>query len=314
MDQAKKEMLEHLPFYGKTAEALRDLNGNDPSWKQIVKAMREKTEQGDNALVLGFATAYFDETGLVKTVNETTEPGPAKSPVVSLEQYTIRKCKETADFYECISTVYDENGNPDTASERIERAYCIFDPGNYAVISFRYTDKQDIEKRRLYQAMERNYEELEKIDNAIATADESGEKADLLVPFFYITFIPMIYGGRYSMVASEPIYWQEWKEENTGFNVITIFFRKDDVTFLADPEADPDKIYETSRNELLSEWLRQEQIRKKAQEDAQYQANLQAEKDKILESSKIKQHTFASSKTAGHYGTTKEIQERKEVD
>ena len=304
-NSTQQQATESVSVFGKTIETLNALNGRDPSWHEIIRSLTGKTEKGENASVMAASEAYFDENGFVRMLDRVETRGMASTPDVSLEQLIVSEYSDNKEFYEYRYISYDDGGNENTETEPMERAYSILAPGYYSVVTLRYKKMQSEDKRKLYNALENYYEELIKIAEDLEKRPSAKEP----LPILMLTFVPMLYGGRYSVSFTDPILWHEREEEEGP--VLSIFFESKNVIFSADPGADPEETFQKCRSELASEWIREEQKRRIEAEEAQYKKNTEEEINKFLENSRIKQHTFQSTKAEDRYLS---VNQRKEEE
>lgn len=209
-----------------------------------------------------------------------------------MEQIMVMRDCENKELLDFTYTSYEDPNEPIITTEQIEDKYSVMKPGReYIAVSFEFSNKQRTEERQLFSALEFYFQELDKFYDA---DDHIGAN----YPVMTISAVPLIYGGKYSVHMTSPFYWDFVNlEEATNGEIprraLTVLFDFENITFIADDDADPDDTFMRCRSELASEWMREMQMRKIEAERENYKQQREAEISEMLGRNK---HTFTTTK------------------
>lgn len=301
------EFLQGNALYQKIQERLETCKDKDPTWQDIMASLVEKDDHDDYMSVIGTFTSYFGENGFARKIERVSTNGMPKTPRITMEQIETTHDADNKNMMNIVYTSYEDPYNPVVTSvEQTEKEYSVLEPGHkYVAISFEFGIKQRAEERQLFNALEFYYQELDRYFN-------TDNKENIEFPIMTITAVPLIYGGRYSVHMTNPFFWdyvnlEEEREGEIPKRALTVLFEMENVTFLADDEADPADTFIRCRSELASEWMREMQMRRMEQEREEYKQNREAEISEMLGRTK---HTFRTTK----YGQQNEPEETSDVE
>lgn len=288
--------LQSLPFYGRIEETLRRYRDADPTWNEIANALTALNEDGSYASVLGAFEAYYDEKGFVKNMTRLDTQGMPSTPKITLEELNVSEVPGNSNILKIEYVSFDENGTADVSSESIEKEYCVFEPGEYVTISFTFSSRQAYTKRQLFNALENNYAELVLLD----TKESEGidDVSRIQIPVLTIVAVPLLFGGKYSLHLMNPVVWNwlnDEEKQESGTETLVVAFERKDVHFVIDDGANPAETYKKCRSELASEWMRENQLRRREEEDEAYKAMREEEIRRMTNIST--KHAFTTSKT-----------------
>lgn len=160
--------------------------------------------------------------------------------------------------------------------------------GGYTTLILQFRAKDDPDLNRIWSVLTEYGKE---------SAELSPEMAE--APVLDITAVPMSLGGKFGMVATDPLFWtlQPPVPFETDCTQIRILFQPESVLFLRDDSFETDEVIKKIKSELASEKLAEEAaIRKKMQEE-EFKKQREADISEYLENSRAIKHTFHSSKT-----------------
>lgn len=222
--------------------------------------------------------------------------GMQSTPKIVLEELNVSEVPGNSDMLNIEYVSFDENGTADVSSEPIEKEYCVFEPGEYVTISFTFSSRQAYTKKQLFNALENNYAELVLLD----TKESKGfdDISHIQIPVLTIVAVPLLFGGKYSLHLMNPVVWNwldDEKEKEDGTETLVVAFERKDVHFVVDDDADPAETYKKCRSELASEWMRENQLRRREAEDEAYKA-MREEEIRRMTNISVK-HAFTTSKT-----------------
>lgn len=290
--------MQDLPFYGRIEETLERYQNIDPTWHEIVNALTVLNEDNSYASVLGAFEAYYDRNGLVRNMTRLDTQGMPSTPKITLEELNVSVISENEDILNIEYVSFDGNGIADIVSEQLERKFCPFEPGEYVTIAFIFNNLQTYTRKQLFNALENYYEELERLDEKETEYDN--DISNIQIPILSIVAVPLLFGGKYSMHLTNPIFWN-WadNEENRkdGSEALVVAFKRKDVHFVIDDDANPAETYKKCRGELASEWMRENQLKKREVEEEAYKAMREEEIRKMTSIST--KHAFKTSKKRG---------------
>lgn len=291
MSDSKETVLEAIPFYREIQKKLSEYADKEPKWYEISNMLTETNEKGEFASVFGVYTAYFDKNGFVRNAERVSTHGMPTTPKITLEEVNVDYKNANSNMLKLTFISTDKNGEISIDEDNVEDTYSIFEPGKYITLNFSFTNQQSTEKKRLIYALANFYEELKKLS-------ESDDLENCQIPVLTITAVPLLLGGRYSLNASNPLFWNlivnDDDEKDIYPETLVVVFEKENITFYADDDADPVQTFLKCRSELASEWLKEEQQRKIEAEEKAYKEQREIEIAKLAQRN-IK-HTFKTSK------------------
>lgn len=294
MADSKEIALEANPLYGKIQETLSKYADRDPKWYEISNMLTAINDKGEFASVYGAYEAYFDKKGFVKNAERVPTHGMPKTPYITLEEVFVDY--DEPDEYgnnmlHCTYVHTDMDGDTEVDEEVMEEAHSVYAPGEYVVLSFLFTKQQNTEKKQLLYALDNFYEELEKIS-------EDDNLNERQIPIFSFALVPLLFGGKYSIHASNPFIWNLVENEDDDKDIypemVVVVFERSNITFFANDNADPAETFKKCRSELASEWLREAQQHQMEEEEKAYKAQREAEIAKLA--NRNVKHTFKTTK------------------
>lgn len=159
--------------------------------------------------------------------------------------------------------------------------------GGYTTLILQFQSKDDPDLTRIWSILSEYGENV---------AELSSEMSE--IPVLDITVVPMSLGGKFGLVATDPVFWtlQPSVPFETDCTQIRILFQPESVLFLRDDSFETDEVIAKVKSELASERLAEDAaIRKQMQED-EYKKQHENDIANYLENKRISQHTFESSK------------------
>lgn len=158
--------------------------------------------------------------------------------------------------------------------------------GGYTTLVLQFQSKDDPDLTRIWSVL------TEYGESSATLSPEMPE-----IPVLDITAVPMSLGGKFGLVATDPVFWtlQPSVPFKTDCNQIRILFQPESVLFLRDDSFETDEIIAKVKSELASEKLAEEAILRKKMQDAEFKKQHEADISGYLENNRVS-HTFGTSK------------------
>ena len=158
--------------------------------------------------------------------------------------------------------------------------------GGYTTLSLTFNNNLEPDIHKAWSVLKRFGEESKNIDQMSTE-----------IPVLIITGIPLILGGQYGMVATDPIFWclQPSKPTDEKYNEIRILFQPDAVLFLHDGTISTEEVVNKARAEFASEKIIMQERIKKNLEKEEFEKEKEKEISQYLEKKKIKNRSFRPS-------------------
>lgn len=162
--------------------------------------------------------------------------------------------------------------------------------GSYTTLILQFQSKDDPDLNRIWNVLSEYGEN---------TAELSAEMSE--IPVLDITVVPMSLGGKFGMVATDPVFWslQPSVPFETAYNQIRILFQPESVLYLRDDSFETDEIIAKVKSELASEKLAEEAIIRKKMQEEEFKKQHEADLSGYLENNRVTKHTFNTSKKTG---------------
>lgn len=271
-------------FLEEAEEKLKNMTGS-PSWIDIMLALQKTDEEGNHAAFLGISESFYDNSGVTRMMERFSICDISRTPGITMAGLDIEEnddgtVTETHTYYDPEGNSWSEKNDPEDPSR------ITLPPGHYTAAIFKFTAGQREEKRRFVIALENHADELKKIDM---------ENPYMQVPSLSITAVPLIYGGRYFASFNTPLAWYDVDAEDEKGNIVYVIFSNGDVMFGADPSTDPNETFKKARSELATEWIREENIRRREEEAEAYRIEHEKRMQEQIAGNAKVMHTFRSS-------------------
>lgn len=159
--------------------------------------------------------------------------------------------------------------------------------GGYTTLILQFQSKDDPDLTRIWSVLSEYGENL---------AELSFEMPE--IPVLDITAVPMSLGGKFGLVATDPIFWtlQPSVPFETDCTQIRILYQPESVLFLRDDSFETVEIIAKVKSELASEKLAKEAAIRKQIQEAEFKKQHEKDISSYLENNRILQHTFETSK------------------
>lgn len=159
--------------------------------------------------------------------------------------------------------------------------------GGYTTLILQFQSKNDPDLTRIWSVLS---------DYGKTLAELSSDMSE--IPVLDITAVPMSLGGKFGLVATDPVFWtlQPSVPFETDCTQIRILFQPESVLFLRDDSFETDEIIAKVKSELASEKLAEEAAIRKQMQEAEFKKQHEKDIASYLENSRVSQHTFETSK------------------
>lgn len=159
--------------------------------------------------------------------------------------------------------------------------------GGYTTLILQFQSKDDPDLNRIWSVLSEYGKD---------SAELSPELSE--VPVLDITAVPMSLGGKFGMVATDPVFWtlQPSVPFETNCNQIRILFQPESVLFLRDDSFESDEIIAKVKSELASEKLAEEALLRKKMQEEEFKKQHEAELSDYIENGRFTKHTFDTTK------------------
>lgn len=159
--------------------------------------------------------------------------------------------------------------------------------GGYTTLILQFQSKDDHDLNQIWTVLSEYGGDSAEISPALSE-----------VPVLNITSVPMSLGGKFGMVASDPVFWtlQPSVPFETNCNQVRILFQPESVLFLRDDSFESDEIIAKVKSELAAQKLAEEALIRKKMEDEDFKKRHEAELSDYIENGRFTKHTFDTSK------------------
>lgn len=159
--------------------------------------------------------------------------------------------------------------------------------GGYTTLILQFQSKDDPDLTRIWSVLS------EYGENAAELSSDMSE-----IPVLDITAVPMSLGGKFGLVATDPVFWalQPSAPFETDCTQIRILFQPESVLFLRDDSFETDEVIAKVKSELASEKLAEEAAIRKQMQEAEFKKLHEKDIASYLENNRVSQHTFKASK------------------
>lgn len=159
--------------------------------------------------------------------------------------------------------------------------------GGYTTLILQFPSKDEPDLTRIWSVLSEYGQTLTEL------SEEMPE-----IPVLDITAVPMSLGGKFGLVATDPVFWtlQPSMPFQTDCTQIRILFQPESVLFLRDDSFETDEIIAKVKSELASEKLAEEAAIRKQMQEAEFKKQHEKDIASYLENSRVSQHTFSASK------------------
>lgn len=159
--------------------------------------------------------------------------------------------------------------------------------GGYTTLILQFQSKDDHDLNQIWNVL----------------SEYGGDSAELSpelseVPVLDIIAVPMSLGGKFGMVATDPVFWtlQPSVPFETSCNQIRILFQPESVLFLRDDSFESDEIVAMVKSELAGEKLAEEALIRKKMQEKEFEKKHEEELSDYLENGRFTKHTFNTLK------------------
>lgn len=161
--------------------------------------------------------------------------------------------------------------------------------GGYTTLILQFQLKDDPDLTRIWSVLS---------DYGKTLAELSSDIPE--IPVLNITAVPMSLGGKFGLVATDPVFWtlQPSVPFETDCTQIRILFQPESVLFLRDDSFETNEIIAKVKSELASEKLAEEAAIRKQMQEAEFKKQHEKDIAGYLENNRVSQHTFEISKKA----------------
>lgn len=159
--------------------------------------------------------------------------------------------------------------------------------GGYTTLILQFKSKDDPDLNRIWSVLSEYGED---------SAELSPEMSE--VPVLNITAVPMSLGGKFGMVATDPVFWilQPSVPFEMTCNQIRILFQPESVLFLRDDSYESDEIIAKVKSELAADKLAEEALLRKKMQEEEFKKQHEVELSAYIENGRFTKHTFNTAK------------------
>lgn len=161
--------------------------------------------------------------------------------------------------------------------------------GGYTTLILQFQSKDDPDLNRIWSVLSEYGQD---------SAELPPEEPE--VPILDITAVPMSLGGKFGMVATDPVFWtlQPSVPFEMNCNQIRILFQPESLLFLWDDSFESDEIIAKVKSELATEKLAEEALLRKKMQEKEFKKQHEAELSDYVENGRFTKHTFQTSKSS----------------